>query len=201
MDKRTIARIVYDIKTKEPKISYAKMANSLLEDYGVKISRQALRNIYVREVENMKSLVSSESMIITYIVNLYCFGYDMDEIIKAIRAEFGCNIDEDYIDGVLQSESDYIQDCMNGIRKEIMDYLDDKIAPTKQIRIGKYKIKTDRVKEIAANEIIDEIIGFVKKSVTHASKVYGTKKLILEGLKEFTENELSSMKNGEDTKE
>lgn len=201
MDKRTIARIVYDMRNKDEKISYAKMASKLMEDYGVKISRQALRNIYVREVENMKSLESSESLIVTFIINLYCLGYDSDEIIDIIRQRFGCNIDEEYIEKVLHEEEDYKNDCERGIKDEVLAYLTDKIAPRKQIKIEQYKIKRAKVREIAVNEEFSKIASEIEESKKRVSKLNGAKLELLQMLEGFVESEVLLLEMNEDTKE
>lgn len=201
MDKRTIARIVYDMRNKDEKISYAKMASKLMEDYGVKISRQALRNIYVREVENMKSLESSESLIVTFIINLYCLGYDLDEIIDIIRQRFGCNIDEEYIEKVLHEEEDYKNDCERGIKEEVLAYLTDKIAPGKQIKIEQYKIKRAKVREIAVNEEFSKIASEIEESKKRVSKLNGAKLELLQMLEGFVESEVLLLEMNEDTKE
>lgn len=170
MDKRTLRQLVTDLKEQNPRMPYEEIANILANEYGVKMSRQAVYGMHQRALANVRGAMENKEKVVVYVCNLHVYGYSPKEIIAAVKRDLKCEISEFNVQQILEQNDKYLAD----IRKDISEAALEKVRLNREpsmIRFGDYRINRDTVRDI----IIDTLASDLMVDVTLKEKVLHNK--------------------------
>ena len=110
MDKRTLKAFIIELKDEHSK-TFQQISEILLNEYDIKMSRQAVCGMYKRaynQLENNKNII----ILTSDIINLKCIGYDCKQI-KDILSKDKENLTLTDIKNVLLENSEYLSVVRN----------------------------------------------------------------------------------------
>lgn len=158
MDSKTLRSIIYDLKEKNPKASYETIASMVYLEYGLEVSRQHCRTAYIKEAENRTKLKKNADTVLTYVAFLKVYGYNNDEIIKAVKKNNEVHITSEEIDKLLEENEEYTDRVYEDTVANICGSISEGKSPY-QLRFGTNKIKRSAVNDLIASVMYKDSIN------------------------------------------
>ena len=171
MDKRTLKTKILELK--EENKTYQEISNILMNDYGIKMSRQAVCGMYNRLTSDEASKHTKELMILTSdIINYAAIGYKTSNIKEFIIDKID-KITLKEIDETIESNKEYMNEIFNNhvnIMKtllndgEMLDEIVDRLSynsvkPTNNCLDKMISIATEQLVKEASTEVLARVFS------------------------------------------